>query len=151
MINGPLDKMWILASLYAFLFKISRRTLFLQRKLLKVTPDSDIYVFWCVNSNFMLIKNEKTIISTWVKLRTIRFPSSLCGIKIWQPQFRRFGLAVAHYQHFEQHKAGTEHCSIRKHAKTVEVRSLIEVDFCFSCGQEIQISLSQCKINMLLP
>lgn len=42
--------------------------------------------------------------------RALYVSLAVSAVYIRQPQFQRFGLAIANYQHFEQHKAGTEHC-----------------------------------------
>lgn len=57
-------------------------------------------VFWCMDSNFPLIKKFKPI---QVKLRT-KIYWSLNGMKIWQPQSRHFGSAIARCLYFEQHR-----------------------------------------------
>lgn len=51
-----------------FVFKISHETRFVQRKLLKVTPNKAINVFECMNSNFWLMKNSY-LICPWQSLQ----------------------------------------------------------------------------------
>lgn len=98
------------------------------------------YVFWCINSNFPFRKKTHNLLEL---NRTLNVLLTVWGMKICQPQYWHFSSQVVRYFHLEQHRAGKEHCLIKKPAKIIIVHALIHVDSRFSCEQGIQIFHTQ--------